>query len=324
MDQRTERVGVVVVTYNSADVLPGLLSSLPAGLSGVDWRLVVVDNGSRDRSTEIVREMVPEAVCIETGRNGGYAVGFNIGAAALPEATAVMVLNADVRLDPGCVEELLRALREPGTGIAVPRLVDGNGDLVLSMRREPKVGREILETLVGGPKLGRFWDVGVMVADHRRYAAETTTDWAEGSTQLLSRECLDTCGEWDESFFLFSEETEFGLRAKDQGYATRYVPTAGATHLEGGSADDPAKWALLCRNKVRLFRRRNGVLRSVAFYLCTVAREASRAATGRATSRAALRVLVRPRLLRRPAGPEWLTTMSGQPASAKPLHSALG
>ena len=190
----------------------------------MDWRLVVVDNGSRDRSTEIVREMVPEAVCIETGRNGGYAVGFNIGAAALPEATAVMVLNADVRLDPGCVEELLRALREPGTGIAVPRLVDGNGDLVLSMRREPTVGREILETLVGGPKLGRFWDVGVMVADHRRYAAETTTDWAEGSTQLLSRECLDTCGEWDESFFLFSEETEFGLRAKDQGFATRYVP----------------------------------------------------------------------------------------------------
>ena len=88
--------------------------------------------------------------------------------------------------------------------------------------------------------------------------------------------------------------------------------------------DDPAKWALLCRNKVLLFRRRNGVVRSAAFYLCTVVREASRAATGRATSRAALRVLVRPRLLRRPAGPEWLATMSGQPASAKPLHSALG
>jgi GT2 family glycosyltransferase len=163
-----------------------------------------------------------------------------------------------------------------------------------------------------------------MVADHERYATETTTDWAEGSTQLLSRECLDACGEWDESFFLFSEETEFGLRAKDQGYATRYVPTAHATHLEGGSADDPAKWALLCRNKVRLFRRRNGVVRSAAFYLCTVVREASRAATGRATSRAALRVLVSPRRLRTPAGPEWLTRTPAGPGSAKPLHSALG
>jgi GT2 family glycosyltransferase len=226
--QLTERVGVVVVTYNSADVLPGLLASLPDGLSGLDWDLVVVDNGSQDRSVVIVRDTRPEAVCIETGRNGGYAAGFNIGVAALPDATAVMVLNADVRLDPGCVAELLRALHEPGTGIAVPLLTDGHGDLVLSMRREPAVGREVLETILGGPKLGRIWDAGVMVADQRRYAVEMTTDWAEGSTQLISRECLNACGPWDESYFLFSEETEFGLRAKDKGYATRFVPSRAA------------------------------------------------------------------------------------------------
>jgi GT2 family glycosyltransferase len=322
--QLTERVGVVVVTYNSADVLPGLLASLPDGLSGLDWDLVVVDNGSQDRSVVIVRDTRPEAVCIETGRNGGYAAGFNIGVAALPDATAVMVLNADVRLDPGCVAELLRALHEPGTGIAVPLLTDGHGDLVLSMRREPAVGREVLETILGGPKLGRIWDAGVMVADQRRYAVEMTTDWAEGSTQLISRECLNACGPWDESYFLFSEETEFGLRAKDKGYATRFVPSARATHLQGGSADDPAKWALLCRNKVHLFRTRNGALRSAAFYLCTLAREASRAAIGRATSRAALRVLVRPRRLRMPPGPDWLGRASESPSSAKPLHGALG
>jgi GT2 family glycosyltransferase len=161
-----------------------------------------------------------------------------------------------------------------------------------------------------------------MVMDPRTYTAETTTDWAEGSTQLISRECLDECGPWDESFFLFSEETEFGLRARDLGFATRYVPTAEATHLEGGSAQDPAKWALLCRNKVALFRRRNGRIRSAAFHGCAIVREASRAVTGRATSRAALRVLVSPERLRAPAGPEWLrAAATGSPA---PLHGTLG
>jgi GT2 family glycosyltransferase len=156
------------------------------------------------------------------------------------------------------------------------------------------------------------------------YDVETICDWAEGSTQLVSRECLEACGPWDESFFLFSEETEFGLRAKDLGFVTRYVPTAHATHLEGGSANDPAKWALLCRNKIALFRRRNGRLRSAAFHVCSIVREGSRAATGRATNRAAFRVLVSPRRLRTPAGPEWLSSGTSGVRSAQPLDRLFG
>jgi GT2 family glycosyltransferase len=265
---------------------------------------------------------VPDVTVVLMGRNAGYAAGVNAGVAGAPDATAVMVLNADVRLASGCVPELLRALREPGTGIAVPRLTDGDGALIHSMRREPTLPREVLETFLPTRRIRPLRDVGVMVLNPDTYTTETTTDWAEGSTQLISRECLDVCGPWDEAFFLFSEETEFGLRARDLGFATRYVPTAGATHLEGGSAQDPAKWALLCRNKIWLFRRRNGRAASVAFHACAILREGSRAVVGRATSRAALRVLVSPRRLRSPAGPEWLRE-AGAPRSPAPLHGAL-
>jgi N-acetylglucosaminyl-diphospho-decaprenol L-rhamnosyltransferase len=320
MPLQQERVAVVVVTYNSADVLPDLLESLPPGLEGTAWRLVVVDNGSIDDSIRVVQEAAPTSTVVQMGRNAGYAAGVNAGVAEATEATAVLVLNADVRLTPGCVTELLRGLRTRGTGIAVPRLTDAHGALIYSMRREPTLARELVETVLPHRLLGRFRDAGVMVTDSRTYATETTTDWAEGSTQLISRECLDVCGRWDESFFLFSEETEFNLRARDLGYMTRYVPTAHATHLEGGSAADPDKWALLCRNKVSLYRRRHGRARSTAFHACEILREATRAATGRATSRAALRVLVSPRRLRAPAGPEWLR---GTTTSPVPLNGAL-
>jgi GT2 family glycosyltransferase len=316
----SERVTLVVVTFNSAEVLPGLLGSLPDGLAGTDHRLVVVDNGSSDESVRLVRDVTPHATVVLMERNAGYAAGVNAGIAAASDDTAVMVLNADVRLAAGCVPALLRGLREPGTGIAVPRLTDGRGALIYSMRREPTLTRELLETILPTRRIRYLRDLGVMVLDPDTYATETTTDWAEGSTQLISRECLDACGPWDESFFLFSEETEFDLRARDLGFATRYVPNARATHLEGGSAQDPAKWALLCRNKIWLFRRRNGRVRSAAFHACAIVREGTRAAMGRATSRAALRVLVSPRRLRTPAGPEWLHRPAGSPV---PLDGAL-
>ena len=83
----------------------------------------------------------------------------------------------------------------------------------------------------------------------RRYESRTTTDWAEGSTQLISARCWRRCGPWDERFFLYSEETEFDLRAADHGFATLFVPEADAVHLGAGRARPRS--ALLMVNRVR-------------------------------------------------------------------------
>ncbi|AKU15924.1 glycosyltransferase family 2 protein [Luteipulveratus mongoliensis] len=305
MTSRPE-VTVVVVTYNSADLLPDLVASFPAGLEGVEARIVFVDNDSHDGSAEAAARLLPSAKVVETGRNGGYAAGINAGVAALGTADAVLILNADVRLGEGCVRELLRGLEVPGTGIAVPRLTNRHGELNHSMRREPGALRTLAETAVGARRLGRLWDVGEFVYDETRYDNEAITDWAEGSTQLISAECWAACGPWDESFFLYSEETEYGLRARDAGFVTRYVPTAHAVHLEGGSDSNPGMWALLSRNKVLLYRRRHGPVSSSMFYAFVVGREATRSALGHPTSRAALRMLLSRRRMREPAGPHSL------------------
>ena len=64
------------------------------------------------------------------------------------EGVDKLVLNADVRLTRGCVAELLRGLRTPGTGIAVPKLTDRRGELIYSMRHEPTLTRQLLETIL--------------------------------------------------------------------------------------------------------------------------------------------------------------------------------
>lgn len=293
-----DSVAVVVVTYNSADVIDGLIDSLDAGLAGVDWHLMVVDNGSTDGVVALVRERAPSATVVETGVNGGYAAGINVGVAHAPAHSAVLVLNPDVRLHPGCVEALMPALRQPGTGVVVPKLLDARGELIESQRRRPTVLRAFADAVVGARRAGRYELFGEVVSDPARYEHATECDWAEGSTLLISAECWQACGPWDESFFLYSEETDFALRAGDAGLATRYVPSATATHLEGGSGSTPSLWTLLVLNRVRLFRRRHGWPRSLAFWAAVLLRESSRALIGQPTSKMAARALCSPRRLR--------------------------
>ncbi len=290
-----EVVAVVVVTYHSAPLLADLLASLPAGLAGLGWHLTVADNGSTDATVPTLRRLARVATVVEMGANRGYAAGVNAAVAAARPHTAVLVLNPDVRLEPGCVPRLLHTLRQPGTGVAVPRLRDGRGRLIPSLRREPTILRALGDLVLGAERAGRFPVLGEVVTDPRRYRDPATADWAEGSTLLISAECWRACGPWEESFFLYSEETDFALRARDAGFATRFNPDAGAVHLEGDSRRSPPLWALLTRNRVRLYRRRHGRLASAGFFVAVLLREGSRAAMGRRPSRAAVRALLRPR-----------------------------
>lgn len=297
------RVGVVVVTFDSADVVAGVLTSLPAGMDGVDWSVVVVDNGSTDGTIEAVRAAAPDAETVRSPRNGGYAAGINLGVARLGERDAYLILNPDVRLAPGCARELFAALGRTAAGIAVPRLLDARGELIASRRREPTLRRAVADALLGAERAGRIRDLGEVVTDVAEYGRESATDWAEGSTQLVSSACWGAVGPWDESYFLYSEETDFALRARDAGYATWYVPGATATHLEGGSAGNPRLWRLLVANRYRLYARRHRRPASAAFWTVLVVREASRAVLGKETSRAALQGLLSPSYLRAAKGP---------------------
>ena len=64
---------------------------------------------------------------------------------------------------------------------------------------------------------------------------------------------------------MYSEETDFALRARDRGLATRFVPDAVGVHLGGGSEYTQRLWSILTVNRVRLFRRRHGPIRSSLF-----------------------------------------------------------
>ena len=292
------RVAIIVVTYNSAGVLGHCLKSLVAGCIGARLaRVVVVDNASRDDSVRVAREMViPATEIVELGRNVGYAAAINAGVKVLntEELDAIMVLNPDCRVGAAALAVLAKALQRPACGIAVPRLVHPDGTLVPSLRRHPAVFRAAAEAVLGVTFAGRTGSLGELIRDPREYGSPCTAAWATGAAMLISTACLMDTGPWDESFLLYSEETEFALRAADKGWSLWYDPAAVVEHIGGESRTDPTLAALLAVNKVRLFRRRHNTPTTILYYLAIVSGEAIRALAGRQASRAALVALIRP------------------------------
>ena len=286
----TPDVLVVVVTHNSGRAIDAFASAMLAELDDTH-ALVVVDNASTDDTVARVRARLPAATVLEPGRNLGYGAAVNLAFATVRPRESMLVANPDTVLHPGALSRLRDVLR-PAVGIAVPRLVEPDGTLAPSLRRAPSLLRAAGESVLGGLRAGRVAGLGEIVCNPAEYAQPRTVDWATGAAWLVTTRCFDALGGFVEDYFLYSEETDFALRARDRGFATVYVPDAVVTHEGGASNVDPALFALLTRNRVRCYGRRHHAPATLAFRLTLLAGELARAGAGRATSRAAVRALI--------------------------------
>ena len=279
-------LAVVVVTYNSAAVVPALLDSLPAALGHLDAEVVVVDNGSTDGTRELVSRW--PSCRLVASHNVGYAAAINRGVSEANPAEAILVLNPDVVLEQECIPAMLRVLREPGVGIVTPVVKEVDGSVSWSLRREPSLLRNLGLGRTGRPVFAEY------VTDPSAYQRSWDVDWAVGAVLLVSRVCHEALGGWDESFFLYSEETDFCLRARDHGFATRFCPEAAVMHIGGASGQSATTHVMEVTNRVRLYRRRHGVVASGAYLGLSVLSELSWWMRGKEHAPAAVSALLRP------------------------------
>jgi N-acetylglucosaminyl-diphospho-decaprenol L-rhamnosyltransferase len=282
-------LAVAVVTYNSSSVLPGLLDSLAAGLQGIhDFRIIVVDNNSADESPELAQRHPIGPTVIRMGRNAGYAAGINAAAAIASSDSDLLILNPDLRLYPGAVKPLLERAAAASVGIVVPRSFDENGSTNPTIRREPSVLSAWADAILGGSLAGRLgW--GEVVARPDRYDKCRRIEWASGSSLLVSARAREAVGDWDESFFLYSEEVDYQWRVRKAGFDIVYEPQSKVVHAGGDSHNDPRLFALLIANRIRYYRRHHGAFQTWSFRLAIALGEAARSWRG-PVHRAGLRI----------------------------------
>jgi GT2 family glycosyltransferase len=254
---------IVVVTHDSARHIEALLGSLAAAAPGLELHVVVVDNASRDDTVTRVRAAGVD--CVALPDNRGYAAGINEGRARVDPRVPLLVLNADLSLRPHSITRLLAATQDPDVGVVVPSLFDGDGRRARSLRREPTLLRALGDSLFGSHWRRRPPWFGEIVWDDAEYDHCQDVDWATGAALLVSAECDDRVGAWDERYFLYSEEVDYCARVRDADLRVRYVPDAGIDHAEGGSGRSPALTALLAVNRVQYYASRHGARAARAF-----------------------------------------------------------
>lgn len=288
------RIDVVVVSYNSRDTLRACVEPL-LGVPGVS--VIVVDNASPDRSLEAIADLPVQA--IDSGRNGGFGFGCNLGMAA-GSAPFVLFLNPDARIDAAVVAGLADVLEsEPDVAIVGPRLLEDGDRLVPSMRRYQRTGSTWAQALFVHRVVSRAAWANEIVRDPEAYEHDAYPEWLSGACMLGRRAALEAVGGFDERFFLYCEDMDLCRRVRAAGHTVRYEPGVAVHHEGGRSAPRASLYAILAQSRIRFARAHYGRVSAFLQRAGLAANAATHilAAVGRPEHRrghaAALRAIVR-------------------------------
>jgi N-acetylglucosaminyl-diphospho-decaprenol L-rhamnosyltransferase len=242
---------VVVVTYNA---LPWIEQSIE---SVQDKEVVVVDNGSTDGTVDVVRELFPQARLIER-ENLGLASGWNAGMAVV-SGRYFLLLNADAWLTHGSLARLVEfADAHPEAAVVGPKLLNTDGTLQRSVRGFPTLWRLateyfFLRKLAPGSQLLNAFYAGGFEHDEER-----EVEVVMGACMLVRREAVEQVGPLDESFFLFSEETDWCYRFEQAGWKVLFFPGAECVHV-GGASHGGRMFRENVRGHLRFLAKHRGV-----------------------------------------------------------------
>ncbi|HVE73052.1 MAG TPA: glycosyltransferase family 2 protein [Thermoanaerobaculia bacterium] len=227
------RLSLIVVSYNTRELLASCLDSLVAYLPAIEHEVCVVDNASKDGSAALVRERFPHVRVIELGENRGFAAAVNVGIAAT-SGRYVCWLNPDACLLNDGMGTLLDYLdAHERTGIVGPRILNPDGSVQHSSRAFPSYATALFNR---NSLLTRFFPRNRFTRSYlnidRDRDAVQETDWVSGACLLHRREL----GLLDERFFLYMEDIDFCLRAHNGGWGVAYHPALRVMHRIGGSS----------------------------------------------------------------------------------------
>lgn len=254
-------VSVVVVSFNTRDLLRECLLTLAREAGGVSYETIVVDNASKDSSADMVEREFPKAKLIRSSVNLGFAAANNRGF-ALARGQFVVLLNSDAFLRPGALPTAVERMKaDPRIGVGGARLVGRDDSWQPSARMFPSFTYDLF-TLSGlsskYPSSRLFGRFDRTWADQNE-AAEV--DWVPGAFSIMPRHVLEEVGYFDENFFLYYEEVDLCRRIKAAGYTIWYWPDVVVVHL-GGESSKTVKHLELSSagSQLTLWRMRSALL----------------------------------------------------------------
>jgi hypothetical protein len=250
--QPLPRLAVIVLNWNGreqlADLLPGLLAC-----DHPDYFVLVVDNASQDGSVEWISREYPGLEVLRMAENLRFSGGNNAGARRAIErgARQLLILNNDTRVDPHCLRRLAETFEaDERIGIVGPRIC---------------YDHEPCRIWYGGGVLWRA--LGFTMHRALRASVDAGRDptgptaWVSGCALAVRRETWEQLGGLDDGFYIYCEDVDFCLRAREAGWRIHYEPRALVLHKVSasvGGGSSAFKSYHKARSGVQLFVRHTG------------------------------------------------------------------
>lgn len=240
-------VGIVIPVWNALAYTLACLESL-THLSYPSFEIVIIDNGSTDGSSETIRARYPSVTVIRNETNRGFAHACNQGLQHVfgKGAEFAMLLNNDTLIAPDMLTNLVSTARSyPNTGIFGPKICYADRPDV-PWFTGIRFNRPIYIVRTASPKYQVQSDVPVRV------------DFISGCGMLIRRSVYDAVGGLSEDYFMYYEDLDFCLRARQAGWLAMYVPTALMWHVlsvSSGGKDSPLKQYFQVKSSLIFYRR---------------------------------------------------------------------
>lgn len=254
---KTAQVSVLIVGYNTKDLVLQCLEGVFKHTQGIDYEVLFVDN-SEDGSEQAVREAFPDVVVIDNDQNLGFGRGNNL-LARHAKGHYILLLNPDTLVNDNAIGQLYDFAEQHPHGGAwggVTRLPDGAVDPGC---KQPGVGVGKALLLLAG--LAKY---ACPPVDSASKAMDVPS--LSGAFMMLERSLWEQLGGFDESFFMYAEETDLCYRVRKTGRRVLITPEASIVHLVGsGAAHSPKRMLALTRGDMHLARKHFGPVRLAVF-----------------------------------------------------------
>jgi GT2 family glycosyltransferase len=219
------KLSVIVVNYNLCDLLRQTLNSLVISGNSVDYEVFVVDNGSTDKSVEMVTDEFPQFHIIANAVNEGLAKAYN-QAIQLAGGEYVLLVNADTISGKETLKRILdfMDLHTDAGGLGV-RMLSPQGRFLPESNRGLTKAWVAFFKLIGFAKY--FPKTRLTNRNHKEWVEEFQTsevDILNGAYMLLRKSALNEVGLFDERFFMYGHDIDLAYRIRLAGFKNYYFP----------------------------------------------------------------------------------------------------
>lgn len=267
----TPDLSIIIVNWNTRDLLENCLRSIENSRGDHSIQTIVVDNNSADGSREMVENLFPQMLLINSGGNVGFARANN---AALPRATSplVLFLNPDTEVSRAGLDKMISFMKaDPSVGALGCKIRNSCGSVQqLGIQRFPSPVGELMKMLCLSertqPRLGRLFPY---------HDPEKSGEVKKlfGACLLVRRAVLDKVGSFDERFFMYCEDVDLCQRILKAGWRLYYLSEVEILHLGGSASSNATSYfsvLMMCESLSQLMDKYYGKLGSVSYRIATL------------------------------------------------------